>query len=157
LSPKTLILFLLLSTSHAAEWRGECVSVTDGDTIRVMRDGKEERIRFHGIDAPERGQDFSARSRELAADMTFRKVVTVIPMDVDHYGRTVAMVEVDGKNVNREMIAAGLAWVYPQYCTQDFCEDWREAEAEAKEERRGLWAHPRPVPPWEWRRERRNN
>lgn len=146
---------LMVSPAFAAEWQGECVSITDGDTIRVMRDGREERIRLHGIDAPERRQDFSARSREFAAGMTLRKVVTIITMDTDRYGRTVALVEADGESVNRALVAAGLAWVYPQYCTQDFCADWLEAEAEAREAKRGLWAHPKPVPPWEWRRERR--
>ncbi len=45
---------------RAQTFSGMCVGVTDGDTIKVLRDGREARIRLEGIDCPESGEPFSA-------------------------------------------------------------------------------------------------
>jgi endonuclease YncB( thermonuclease family) len=42
----------------------------DGDTIEVLRDGRAERIRLHGIDSPESGQAFGAKATQFVLDMT---------------------------------------------------------------------------------------
>ncbi len=76
-------------------------------------------------------------------------------MAVDRYGRTVALVTVETTLVNQELVRQGLAWVYARYCKRPVCREWERLEAEAREARRGLWADPRPVPPWEFRREQR--
>ena len=44
----------------AQTFSGKCVGVSDGDTIKVLRDGREARIRLEGIDCPESGEPFSA-------------------------------------------------------------------------------------------------
>ena len=64
----------------------------------------------------------------------------------DKYGRTVARIEVAGQDVNRQMVAEGLAWHYTAYS-----DDATLAEAEARAAGRGLWRDHEPVPPWEWR------
>ena len=56
----------------------------------------------------------------------------------------------DGRNLNRELVRAGLAWWYRRYAPHDA--ELEALEAEARAARRGLWADPHPVPPWEWRR-----
>ena len=150
--PLIIALLLTLPAPASEPWVGLCVSVADGDTITVLRDREQVRIRLYGIDAPEGGQDFGTVSRRYVGDLCHRQTVTVTPVDTDRYGRTVALVEVDGVSVNRELIAAGLAWVYPQYCKIPECAQWRALEADARAAKRGLWAHPDPVPPWEWRR-----
>jgi len=50
----SLVLILLPSFSWA--WSGEVVGITDGDTITVLRDKEQVRIRLYGIDCPEGGQ-----------------------------------------------------------------------------------------------------
>jgi len=50
------------------------------------------------------------------------------------------------------MVRDGFAWRYVRY---DKAGEFTDAEREAREKRRGLWADPNPVPPWEYRRERR--
>lgn len=148
-----IALVLLCATIHAADpWSGECVGISDGDTISVMKDGKAVKIRLYGVDCPESGQDFGRRAKEFVADMTFHKTVTVTPTDTDRYGRTVAHIEVDGISVNRALAEAGLAWVYEQYCKTPECREWRMLQAEAKAEKRGLWSRADAVPPWDWRR-----
>jgi len=54
--------FLLLSTEiRADEFSGPVGGISDGDTINVMHDGRAEKIRLYGIDAPEKGQAFGNR------------------------------------------------------------------------------------------------
>lgn len=134
---------------------GQCVGVTDGDTITVMHDGRGEKIRLYGIDTPERGQDFGRVAKRFLSDLAFRKIVEVEPEDTDRYGRTVGLVLVDGLNVNREIVKAGLAWVYRKYCIKPFCVEWLELEDAARKAGIGLWSHKSPIPPWEYRRRKR--
>ena len=63
-------------------------------------------------------------------------------------------VYVDGVDVNRELVAGGFAWVYRKYSDDAELLEL-EAKAKAKEKGLGLWADPNPIPPWEWRRGRR--
>jgi micrococcal nuclease len=55
----------------------------------------------------------------------------------------------DGRNLNHEIVRAGFAWWFQRYALTDT--ELKKLEAEAREARRGLWADPKPVPPWEWR------
>jgi endonuclease YncB( thermonuclease family) len=56
----------------------------------------------------------------------------------------------DGRNLNREIVRAGLAWRFERYAHHDTV--LRDLEREARGARRGLWADPQAVPPWEWRK-----
>jgi micrococcal nuclease len=84
--------------------------------------------------------------------MVFGKIVTMEVMDTDRYGRSVANILVDGKSLNEELVKAGYAWVYPQYCKTSVCKKWYQYEAEARAQKIGLWSHPNPMPPWDFRR-----
>jgi len=148
---------ILLLTDHAMAWDGKCVGVADGDTITVMHNGKGERIRLHGIDCPERGQDFGKRAKQFTSGMVFGKIVTIEPTDTDRYGRTVAMVYAGGKCLNEELIGAGFAWVYTKYCKERFCSDWKTLEGAARSSNLGLWAHGNPIPPWRYRHPDKSN
>ncbi|MEO8593049.1 MAG: thermonuclease family protein [Candidatus Solibacter sp.] len=55
----------------------------------------------------------------------------------------------DSRNLNCE-VRAGFAWWYQQYARRETVP--RDLENEARAAKRGLWADPTPVPPWEWRR-----
>jgi micrococcal nuclease len=149
-----LILSLLLPTLSWA-WSGKVVGVTDGDTITILHEARGERIRLYGIDCPEKGQNFRTKAKQATSLLTFGKVAEVEPVDQDRYGRTVALVTVGTTLVNQELIRQGLAWVYEEYCDRPVCEKWRQLEAEAWAKKRGHWAEPYPVPPWEFRRKQR--
>ncbi len=84
----------------------------------------------------------------------FGKTVTVNVMDVDRYWRTVGEVVLpDGGSLNEGLVKAGLAWWYRRYAPEDGT--LAQLEANAKAAKRGLWAEPNPVPPWEWRKRER--
>ena len=144
-----LVLAAVSAIASAADFSGKVVGVLDGDTIEVLHQGKPERIRLNGIDCPEKGQAFGQRAKQLTSDLAFGKVVTVKIMDHDRYGRTVGQVILpDGKDLNRELVRAGLAWWYQKYSTD---QTLGQLEAEARAAKRGLWADPHAIPPWEFR------
>ena len=151
------IVFLLSLPVHTWAWSGEVVGITDGDTINVLNSKtlKEMKIRLYGIDCPEGGQAFSKRAKQFTSKMVFGKVVEVHLMDTDRYGLTVALVSVDKQLLNKELVKAGLAWVYDRYCSEPICESWRNFQLRARMDKRGLWADYNPIPPWEFRRKKR--
>ena len=127
----------------------KAVSVHDGDTLTAVdASNVQHKVRLAGIDAPETKQPFGTKARERLAELTHGKSVRVLPVDRDRYGRTVARIEVEGQDVNRQMIADRLAWHYTRY-SKDAA--MAGAERDARAARRGLWADREPVPPWEWR------
>lgn len=143
-----ILLFALCSPSLALD--GKVVSVIDGDTIDVLDDSKKQhRIRFDGIDAPERGQPFSNRSKSTLSDLVFGKTVRVDTEGTDKYDRTIGRVYVDGRDVGLAMLEAGMAWHYIKY---DQSKDYADAEKTARASNRGLWRDKSSMPPWEWRR-----
>jgi endonuclease YncB( thermonuclease family) len=78
-------------------------------------------------------------------------LVTVRVRDIDRYKRTVAEIVLpDGRNLNQELVRAGLAWWYRQYARKEMV--LRDLEQRARAAKRGLWSDPNPVAPWEWRR-----
>lgn len=128
---------------------GRVVGVTDGDTVTLLTEQKEQvKIRLNQIDAPEKSQAFGAASKQELSELCFGKQATVNTQGKDRYGRTIGDLTCDGLNANEEMIAAGMAWVYMQYSKDAHL---IELEGKAKANSRGLWSDPSPVPPWEFR------
>lgn len=118
----------------------------------VLVDKKPRRVRLAEIDSPEKKQPFGTRSRQALATAVFQKTVEVRTAGTDRYGRTIGTLLVDGRSVNRAMVAQGMAWAYRSYLVDRTLLD---VEAAARAARLGLWADPRPVAPWEWRAENR--
>lgn len=125
------------------------VGVHDGDSCRAVIDGKETPIRLEGIDAPELGQPFGKNAKQQLSDLIFGQVVEIIPTGRDRYRRTLAHVRAGGKSVNQEMILRGFAWHFLTYNRDPAL---AKAEQVARSAKRGLWAAPAPIPPWEWRK-----
>lgn len=156
-----VVLFLLImadSSLARSEFWGKVVGVADGDTITVLAPGNRQvKVRLYGIDCPEKKQAFGQRATQFTAQRVAGDMVRVEVMDADRYGRSVGVVYADnGQNVNRELIEAGMAWVYPSYCKTSFCTEWKRLQVRARSAGVGLWVDRNPVPPWEWRKARRN-
>lgn len=137
-----------------ATFSGKVVGVHDGDTITVLRSGgtASVKVRLDGVDAPETTQPFGSASKAFASDMAFGKGVTVEVMDTDRYGRTVGRVHVgglSGPSLNVASVKAGMAWWYRHYAPKAF--ELKNAEAEARAAKRGLWSEPGAVAPWDFR------
>ena len=146
-----LIVCVFLSSGYASSgYEAKVIGIMDGDTIEVLKDGRPLRVRLHGIDCPERNQDFGSVARQFTGEKTFGRVVEIVPMDADKYGRTVAKVYVDGQYLNLMLLAEGLAWWFKKYAPND--DDLAQAEQEARKLKKGLWSHPNAIPPWDFRR-----
>lgn len=157
LAPVPLCVLLLgwLTTSGPAraDFTGQVVGVSDGDTITAMHNGVGERVRLSGIDCPEKGQPFGNRAKQHTAALAFGKQVTIVEEGRDRYGRTIGDVMLPGgRNLTHALVEAGLCWWYRHYAPANTTLAQLEAEARAKQ--RGLWADPHPIPPWEWRKKR---
>ena len=145
------VLLVLTTLTGYSQLVGKVISVADGDTFTMLVNNEQIKIRLHGIDCPEKGQDFGTVAKKFISDRVFGKIVSVEKLDTDRYGRTIGMVTVDGLNINEELLKAGLAWHYKQY---DKNPEWARMEQDAKNAKKGLWVQPNAIPPWEWRRHR---
>ena len=147
------VLLAFCGVAHA-DLHGSVVAILDGDTIDVLVDRKPLRVRLSQIDAPEKRQAFGTRSRQVLAELVFRKTVRVAEEGHDRYGRVIGTIHVGDLNVNAQMVREGMAWVYRQYARD---KRLYELEDQAKVRRLGLWADPDPVAPWEYRRAKREH
>ena len=151
----TTLLILIASFCWADDaYKAKVIGISDGDTIKVLHNGKQVRVRLYGIDTPEKRQAFGNKAKQYTARKVFQKTVLLIPKDTDRYGRTVAVVQIPGErsSLNEALVADGFAWVYRKYCKVGFCADWLNLEHEARSTGRGLWADPHRIPPWEYRK-----
>lgn len=111
--------------------------VIDGDTI-IVSDGRK--VRYLGVNTPEREQPFAEAATRLNRELVLGKEVRLAPdkEEKDRYGRTLAYVYVGEEMVNARLLAEGLAHIFvigslSHY--RDFLQTQREAKARAK----GVW------------------
>jgi micrococcal nuclease len=148
----SLLFFQITNNSANAETiTGTIDSVKDGDTITIISKDKRVEIRLFGIDTPEKTQAFGQAARNFTGGKAAKGEIRVESITKDHDGRTVAIVFVNGINLNEQIVSQGFGWVYRQYCKKSFCTDWLKLEADAKAAHKGLWADANPTPPWEYR------
>ncbi|MGI6657777.1 MAG: thermonuclease family protein [Desulfobulbus sp.] len=148
------LLCLHFGVMPAWAWTGKVVKIQDGDSFKVRKGAKIYGVRLYGIDCPEFDQEYGmAAKQRLAAMIPPGTRVVIDVVDVDSYGRVVALVSSGSRLVNAELVRSGAAWVTPRYCRQkSVCRDFRRLEQEARKQRRGLWRSEHPEPPWRWRR-----
>jgi len=128
---------------------GKVVSISDGDTIKVLLDQTQHKIRLDHIDAPESHQDFGTKAKHVLGDKIHGREVKVVWKARDKYGRILGVVYLDERNINLEMVREGFAWHFVKY-SKDV--EYAKAEKEAREKKLGLWAMPNPIPPWDFRK-----
>lgn len=149
------ILAVLLSTCAAfadplPDIAGRVVGVHDGDSITLLTSDKTQiKIRLEGIDAPESKQAFGNRAKQELSGLIFGKDVVVKNHGTDPYRRALGRIICGNLDVNLEMVKRGMAWHFLKYSKEKALAD---AEKEASEAKRGLWADKKPVPQWEYRK-----
>jgi len=152
-----VLFFLCASLLHAETIVGRVISVSDGDTIKILDDNRKIFvIRLKGIDAPEKAQSFGQRAKQSLSDLAFERRVEVHWSKRDQYDRIVGkVIDNTGADICLEQIARGMAWHYQQYASEQSAEDRRNyasAEDAARAAHIGLWSEGQPTPPWAWRR-----
>lgn len=131
--------------------------VYDGDTFTVLNAQNEKiTIRINEIDAPEvanrkykkKLQAHGNKSKIFLKNLIEKNVVEINALGEDIYGRTLADVFIDSKNVAEILLENGQAWVYKKYSVN---RTYFKLETLAKENNLGLWAIKNPVEPWVFR------
>jgi len=69
----------------------------------------------------------------------------------------VAVIRYAGRDINREMVAEGMAWAYRQYLQGPYVSEYIGSEDSARARHKGLWRDTNPLPPWEFRRSDKNS
>lgn len=129
---------------------GTVTKVIDGDTLDVRLASGSVTVRLHSVDAPEWDQPYGRDAFAALYALIANKDVEIEVIEQDRYDRQVAVVHVEGVNVNASLVQQGHAWAYRDFLTDlDYCR-W---EGIAREQRNGIWALPvaNQVAPWEWR------
>jgi endonuclease YncB( thermonuclease family) len=168
-APLLLLAALLALPLCASALEGQVIHIADGDTLTVLDDQhRSHKIRLAGIDAPERGQPFGRRATEALAALAKNRHVVVSGGKTDRYQRRIGIVRVapaecasckPSVDVGLSLINAGLAWHYRAYEREQSRSDreqYRLAEDGARTRGDGLWTDATPMPPWDWRRARRD-
>ena len=126
-------------------------NVVDGDTVELTN-GKK--VRYVGIDTPEtmkrQGRDWVFDPEDYAVSAKEHNKMLVAGGEVrlefdiekiDRYGRWLAYVyNADGKIINKELVAEGLAMVYTFQPNVKHMDILIKAQEEARLNRRGLWS-----------------
>lgn len=132
---------------RAADVPARCERVVDGDTLVLRQKSDHLTVRLAYIDAPEADQPGGREATAALRVLTQGRMVEVKPVGRDRYGRLVAAVSVDGRDLSTAMLDNGHAWHFRAY---DDDPGRAEREQRARTGGRGIWATPA-VPPWSWR------
>jgi endonuclease YncB( thermonuclease family) len=145
-----IVLFCILFYFNPAyAWQGIVVSISDGDTLTVLKKNKRRvKIRLDEIDAPEMNQTYGSRSKWSLMSLCYLKSAEIKTHGKDKYKRTLATVQCNGINANEEQVKRGMAWVYRHY---SHSKTLLSLEQSARNQHIGLWADPYPIPPWDFR------
>ena len=150
------ILIAVIPVSALAEITGPA-RVIDGDTLEI--DG--QRIRLHGIDAPEKFQTCWSRAAQgefpcgrmakqyLESWIESSSEVRCVERGTDRYGRVLGvctLIGLEELELNRRMVSAGWAMAYRKYSN-----DYADVEDAARAREVGLWVFAF-TPPWDWRK-----
>ena len=137
----SLIILLILSFNAASNEISGIPSITDGDTIKILN----KRIRFHGIDTPEKKQICIKNSKEyrcgqeatnaLIKKINGKTVMCKVQDKLDRYKRYIGVCFLGDLNLNKWMVRNGHAVAYRRY-SKDYIQD----ENYAKKNKIGLWS-----------------
>jgi len=154
-----IALAALTATTNAGTLTGRVVGIADGDSLTLLdATNTQHKIRLSGIDSPEKGQPFGEYCKKSLSDLAYDRIVDIESNKLDHYGRVIGKVLVNGQDVNLEQVRRGCGWHYKKYQNEQVLDDrlaYNAAEESARASRVGLWTNNEPMPPWEWRAARR--
>jgi len=100
-------------------------------------------VRLAGIDAPELPvwEPYAAKAKTYLAEMVLNKTVDIRGYGLGPVNRVLGVISINGKDINLEMVRAGLAVAFRGRAPKGFDPTpYIEAEIEAKQARRGMWS-----------------
>jgi micrococcal nuclease len=139
--------------NNSGEVAGDMATVTrviDGDTIEVSINAQTHRLRYIGMDTPERGQPFFGEATEANARLVSGQSVILVKdvSETDRYGRLLRYVYLqDGTFVNAELVRLGYAQIATHPPDVRHQELFLQLQQEARDAGVGLWASAAAMPP----------
>jgi endonuclease YncB( thermonuclease family) len=159
---------------QAAKPGGEKAVVTfveDGDTLKLKRgNGNEINCRIDTLDAPEnakewkgdKGQPFGDYAKRTLQNLIANKEITLIVTQeaapgpktkANNYGRSLCKIEIEGENIDKQMIASGAAWLWRKFGKYEQNDPvLMGIEDDAREGEVGVWEDDNPEAPWLYRK-----
>lgn len=131
------------------------IGIKDGDTISVLdtSDNTSFTIRLAEIDCPEKKQDFGQKAKQMTSDLVFGKFVRLEKIGKDRNNRVIAKVFYDNDiYLSETLIKKGMAWVFRKYTNNAHLIN---LEAEAKQNKVGLWGNEKAIEPSVWRKQKK--
>lgn len=130
----------------------EVTEVIDGDTVKIIYDGKETTVRYLLVDTPETnhprfgeqplGPEATERNRELIEQAQQIEIEFDVGDRFDDYDRLLAYFYADGESVQEQLLEEGfarVAYVFPP--NTRYVDEFRTAESEAKDAEIGIWEY----------------
>lgn len=118
------------------------IEVTDGDTMKL---NDNRTFRLYGVNAPEVKEPLFEEAKAFTQNLVLGKEIRFEQEEnykEDEFGRLLGYLFVDGKNLNFELLKAGLAKVvlYEKRAKIKYQDELVQAEKEAKEKKLGVWS-----------------
>ncbi len=134
--------FSQATVAASAGEKARVARVIDGDTIDVLLDGRRVRVRYIGMNTPERDEPCHREATQANYDWVAGKEVRLLrdTSETDRYGRLLRYVYADGVFVNRALVEAGYAEAVVYQPDDAFYDDFRLLERAAAQAARGC--HP---------------
>jgi endonuclease YncB( thermonuclease family) len=131
---------------------GKVSDVASGETFTMItKENREIEVWLAEIEAPEKGQFYWNASRMVLSDKVLGNEVTVQVINIkdmeDGYDYVIGQAYLDNRWINKEMVAEGWAWHFPQYFQS---QELSLAEKQAREKKLGMWATDVPISPSEF-------
>ena len=126
------------TTSETGQ-RATVTQVIDGDTVALSNG---DRVRYIGMDTPERGEPLYKEATEFNRNLVEGKAVRLTKdiSERDRYGRLLRYVYVDDILVNAELVREGYAREFEYKPDVRFRDCFVALEKEARKKKRGIWA-----------------
>ena len=141
--------------SKGAEPQGQVISAPSGDRLVVQSGQRTLTLRLCGIDAPDPPQPNQRSAQAALQKLVGQSVQYLLVRQQADY--SIAEVFAEDQALGPMLVVEGLAYLYPNYLAE--CPNQQalvQAEREAKQQHRGIWASPQTSPqlkPWDYRRE----
>ncbi|MFZ2303464.1 MAG: thermonuclease family protein [Minisyncoccia bacterium] len=126
------------------------IRVIDGDTIIVLVNGAQEKIRLIGVDTPETvdprgsvqcfGEEASEFTRSILVNQVVRLESDASQDDRDKYGRLLRYVFLGDTLINKELISLGYGHEYTYRRVYKYQKEFKDAEMSARNSQEGLWS-----------------
>lgn len=159
MKPILVIALLLLLCGHALPanantLQGLVREVQDGKTIMVENTGRRIKVVLKGMDAPEQNQPYAAVATQHLTSLILNRPVTIELTGLGAGSTLIGKVICEEKDIALQMIRDGVGWFdrsYENGLSEADRRLYAASEQAARDEHRGIWQDPSPIPPWEWR------